>query len=144
VSVHFLETFCPPRSWNTKFGTRKSEEKLCWSENNAQASVCPFPVKNLEEQPKYRNCPSLCSLCEGKEGAERIYICRLFSLITGNKTSMMLIIFLGLIGKLMSVSGYCDVGTRDVKNFNWDKVCIPETSSFYFFFSIFIFHLWFH
>jgi hypothetical protein len=62
----------------------------------------------------------------------------MFSLVTGNKINMLLIIFLGLIGKLMSVSGHCDVGTRDVKNFDWDKVDIAETSSFYFFFLGFI------
>jgi hypothetical protein len=54
---------------------------------------------------------------------------------------MLLIIFLGLIGKLTSVSGRCDVGTRDVKNFDWDKVDIAETSSFYFFFSALLFYL---
>jgi len=36
------------------------------------------------------------------------------------KTNMFLIIFLGLIAKLALVSGDCDVGTRDVKDFDWN------------------------
>jgi hypothetical protein len=35
---------------------------------------------------------------------------------------MLLLLFLCLIGKLASVSGDCDVGPRDVKNFDWNKV----------------------
>jgi hypothetical protein len=79
----------------------------------------------------------------GKKG-QRQFTYHLFILITGNKTNMLLIIFLSLIGKLMSVSGHCDVGTREVKNFDWDKVRIAETSSFYFFFAVLLSHLWFH
>jgi len=37
---------------------------------------------------------------------------------------MLLIILLGLIAKLMLVSSYCDIGTQDVKYFDWCKVCI--------------------
>jgi hypothetical protein len=34
----------------------------------------------------------------------------------------MLIIFVGLIAKLTSVSGNCVVGSQDVPHFNWNKV----------------------
>jgi hypothetical protein len=37
---------------------------------------------------------------------------------------MMLIIFLGLFAKLVFVSGACDLGSSDVKNFNLAKVGI--------------------
>ena len=37
---------------------------------------------------------------------------------------MLLIIFLGLIAKLASVSGDCDIGTQDVKDFDWNKMGI--------------------
>ena len=37
---------------------------------------------------------------------------------------MLLIILLGLIAKLMLVSSYCDIGTQDVKYFDWYKVWI--------------------
>jgi hypothetical protein len=36
---------------------------------------------------------------------------------------MLLINFLGLIAKLASVCDGCDVGTHEVKNFDWNKVC---------------------
>jgi hypothetical protein len=36
----------------------------------------------------------------------------------------MLIIFLGLIAKLALVSGDCNVGTQDVKDFDYNKVGI--------------------
>jgi hypothetical protein len=35
---------------------------------------------------------------------------------------MMLIVLLGLIAKLMSVSGDCGDGNQGVTNLNWDKV----------------------
>jgi hypothetical protein len=80
-----------------------------------------------------------CVHCgKGKKG-QRQFTYHLLSLITGNKTNMLLIIFLSLIGKLTSVSGDCDVGIREVKNFDWDKVRIAETSSFYFSFSVYYF-----
>jgi hypothetical protein len=48
----------------------------------------------------------------------------LFSGITGIKFKMLLIIFLGLISKLTSVSGECEIGTSEVSDFDWDKVGI--------------------
>jgi len=35
---------------------------------------------------------------------------------------MLLIIFLGLIAMLSSVSGNCDLGASKVKNFDWNKL----------------------
>ena len=37
---------------------------------------------------------------------------------------MLLIIFLGLIAMLSSGSGYCDVGTSEMNNFDWNNVDI--------------------
>ena len=83
----------------------------------------------------YHNCASLCSLSKDKEGAKQ-FIYQLFSWIAGIKTNMLLIIFLGLTAKLMSVSSECVVGTAVLKNFDFTKVGIialkrsPETSNF--------------
>jgi hypothetical protein len=38
------------------------------------------------------------------------------------KTNMLLIIFWGLIAKLASVSGDCDIGPSEVDDFDWNKV----------------------
>jgi hypothetical protein len=35
-----LENICPPRSLITKIVSGKSEEKICWFENNFKTSVC--------------------------------------------------------------------------------------------------------
>jgi len=43
---------------------------------------------------------------------------------------MLLIIFLGLIAKLASVSGDCDVGTQIVHNFHWNTVGISVVTRF--------------
>jgi hypothetical protein len=43
---------------------------------------------------------------------------------------MLLIIFLGLIAKLSSVSGNCDVGTSVVNSFYWNKVSITVLTRF--------------
>jgi hypothetical protein len=48
----------------------------------------------------------------------------LFSLITGIKTIMWLIISLGLIAKLVTVSGDCEVETPQLDDFDWAKVGI--------------------
>ena len=40
LSVHLLETFCPARILNMKFGKRRSEEKLYCLENDVQAYSC--------------------------------------------------------------------------------------------------------
>jgi hypothetical protein len=42
--------------------------------------------------------------------------------ITGIETKMMLIIFVGLIAKLTSVSGFFFFGNQDERNLNWNKV----------------------
>ena len=69
----------------------------------------------------YHNCASLCSLCEGKEGAKIIYISHV-SLIAGNKTKLLLNIFLCLIDKLAFVCGDSDVRTSEVNNFDFTQV----------------------
>jgi hypothetical protein len=46
----------------------------------------------------------------------------LFSRITGIKTDMLLIIVLGLIAKLKSVSGDCNAGTSKVDDYDFLKV----------------------
>jgi hypothetical protein len=104
------------------FGKERNEEKFYSLENDVQASACPSQIKAVEEQPMYHNCASLCSLCEGKEGAKTIYISLVF-MNYRNKTTMFLIIFLGLIATLTSVCDGCDVGTLKLKHFDWYKVC---------------------
>ena len=65
-----------------------------------------------------------CVHCAKGKKWQRQLTYHLFLLITGIKTDMLLIIFLGLIAKLALVSYACDVGTQDVKNFNFPKVGI--------------------
>jgi hypothetical protein len=48
------------------------------------------------------------------------------SRVTGIETKMMLIIFLGLIAKLTSVSGQFIFGIQDVKTLNWEEVGVSE------------------
>jgi len=43
---------------------------------------------------------------------------------------MLLTTFLGLIATLTSVSGECDVGTQDVKDFDWNKVGVRLFTGF--------------
>ena len=71
----------------------------------------------------YHTCTSLCSLCEGKEGQTQ-FSCHLFSLITGIKTNMLLIICLGLMAKLEFVSCDCDFGPLLLEDFDLSKVGI--------------------
>ena len=43
---------------------------------------------------------------------------------------MLLIIFLGLIAKLTSVSGDCDIGSSVVDDFDWNKVGVWVLTGF--------------
>ena len=43
---------------------------------------------------------------------------------------MLLTTFLGLIATLTSVSGECNVGTQDVKDFDWNKVGVRLFTGF--------------
>jgi len=90
----------------------------------------------------YHKCASLCSLCVGKSK----FKCHLLPLITGTKTNMLLIIFLGIFAKLAFVCGDCEVGEQEVKNFDFTKVGIIVSSRFLFlkFMLVFVYHLWFH
>jgi hypothetical protein len=47
---------------------------------------------------------------------------QLFSLITGNKTNMLLIILGSLIAQLVLVCYGCDLGTSNITDFNATKV----------------------
>jgi hypothetical protein len=64
-----------------------------------------------------------CVHCAKGKKRQRQFTYHLFSLITGIKTKMLLIILLGVIAKLTSISGACDVGNQDV-NINWNRVGI--------------------
>jgi hypothetical protein len=90
----------------------------------------------------------LCSLCEGKEG-EIKFTYRLFSLTTGVKNKMLLVVFLGLIATLALVCADCDVGSWGVDNFDYNKVGIGVliqilSHQLLKLWVTFIFHLWFH
>jgi hypothetical protein len=74
----------------------------------------------------YCNCVSLCSLCEGKEG-QRQFTYRLFLLITGIKTKMLLwlpLYILGIIAKLTSDYFSCDIRPVNVTGIDWIEVGI--------------------
>jgi len=60
--------------------------------------------------------------CANGNKGQRKFTYLLFSLFRGIKTNMLLIIFLGLIATLTSVSGDCDVGISERKYFDWYKV----------------------
>jgi len=60
------------------FGKRRSAEKIYSLENDVQTSACPSPIKAVGEHPMCHICASLCSLCEGKEGAKTIYVSLVF------------------------------------------------------------------
>jgi hypothetical protein len=62
---------------------------------------------------------------KGKKG-QRQFTYHLFSLITGIKTNMLLIIFLVLIAKLALGSDECDLGTPKFEDFDCNKVGISE------------------
>jgi hypothetical protein len=72
---------------------------------------------------------SLCIMYQGKEWATKIYT-SLLSLITGIKTDMLLIIFLGLIVNLVSVSGKCEDGSLKLNNFYWTNLGISAIKRF--------------
>ena len=93
-------------------------KKLYWLEKDDHTYVWHCIIKSVDEQPKYQNCASLCSLCQGKEGANKIYV---FSWITGIKFNMLLIIFFGLVATLTSGSGGCGFGTQDVNGFDFSR-----------------------
>ena len=104
-----------------KFIKRRGTEILYLLENYLQF-LSVFSKLKEGEQPMYHNCVSLCSLCEWKEVTKTIY--HLFSWITGIKTNMLLIIILGLMVMLMSVSADCGIGTHLVNDFDWIKLGI--------------------
>jgi hypothetical protein len=43
---------------------------------------------------------------------------------------MQLIVFLGLVVNLALVCGGCNIGSKTVKNFDWNKVCVIEEKIF--------------
>jgi hypothetical protein len=77
----------------------------------------------MGEQPIYHNCASMCSVCEGKKGAKKIYIPLLF-VYYRNYTDMLLIVLLGLITKLALVSGDCILPTTTINDLDWNRVGI--------------------
>jgi hypothetical protein len=74
------------------------------------------------------NCASLCSLCEGKE-KQKEFTYHVFLGNTGIETKLLLIILLGVIAKLTTVSGDCVIGHQDV-NLNWNRVVISVLTQF--------------
>jgi hypothetical protein len=70
-----------------------------------------------------------CVHC-GKGNTKEIYVHHFSPTITGIETKIMLIIFLGLIAKLTSVSSECVVGSQDVKNLDWNKVGVSSMIHF--------------
>jgi hypothetical protein len=90
-----------------------------------------------------------CVHCADGYKGQSQFTYRLLSGITGIETNMLLIFFLSLITNLALFCDGCDVGTRNVSNFEWNKVCISVMSGFLKkellkLLLAFIFHLWFH
>jgi predicted phosphodiesterase len=69
---------------------------------------------------------SVYSLNEENKKLREMYI------ITGTAINMHLIILLGVVSKLVLVSGDCDLGTTELKNFDWNKVSTDKQKLFYF------------
>ena len=82
VSVHLLENFCPCRRLNMNF-TQEGVRKSCIDLKTHSCICLSLANKTVGEQPMKHNCASLCSLCEGKDGAKTIYIS--YSLTIGIK-----------------------------------------------------------
>jgi hypothetical protein len=61
----------PPRCLNMKSVIRRRKEKLYRLQNDCEGAVGLQPMKLVFEQPIYRNCASLCSVCELKEYAKK-------------------------------------------------------------------------
>jgi hypothetical protein len=82
-----------------------------------------------------------------KRKKERKFTLQFCPIVTGIETKMMLIVFLVLIAKLMTVSGDCGDGFQGVNNFTWNKVgigvliLILKQADFNILLG-FIFHLW--
>jgi hypothetical protein len=146
--VRFLEEFFPPRSWNKKFGTGRSRENLCRSKNNVQSFSVISQYKLCQNSRRTISVCSCVHCAKGKKG-RRQFIFHLLSLISGIESNMLLIVLLGLIGKFTWVSGYCNVNTKSVKNFSWNKVGIIvltrhlKTTDLGFPL-LYIYNLWFH
>ena len=112
--AHLHETFSPARSLKKERGTGRRDKNFTDLKTLSRFLSVFSQKKNVIGQRMYHNCASLCSLCEGKEGAKTIYI--FFSLITGIKTNMSLIIVLGLIDKLTLVSSDFEFETPKLKD----------------------------
>ena len=89
-----------------------------------------FSPSKLWENSRCIITVSHCVHCAKGKKRQMQLTYHLLPFITGIKTDMFLIIFLGLIAKLALVSDACDVGTRDVKNFNFTKVGISVLGCF--------------
>jgi hypothetical protein len=101
----------------------ENEGENCRPEKEVQAAVYPYPIKY------WKNSLFITTLChcvhcaKGKKG-QRQFTYRLFSLIAGIKTNMLLIVFVGLIAMISSVSGDCVAENMTVTNLTWSQVAI--------------------
>ena len=71
----------------------------------------------------YHNLRHSIHCAKGKK-RQREFIYQFFSCITEIATNMLLIIFLGLIINSAVLSGACDFGPPNLKDFDWDRVGI--------------------
>jgi hypothetical protein len=67
---------------------------------------------------------------EKEQKGQTQFTYHLFSWITGIKTNVLLIFFWGLIANLALFCDGCDVGNRDVNNFDWNNVGISLLTGF--------------
>ena len=129
MSVNLIESFCPPRSWNIKFCTRRSEENFSdWKRAYRDTSVFIQlkPWENSRCNITVRHC---VHCAKGRKG-QRQFTYRLFSFISGIKNKMLLIIVLCLIANLTLFCAECDVGTLNLRDFDWNKLVVSVFTSF--------------
>ena len=129
MSVNLLETFCSPILLNMKcFTGRRKENFTDWKMAWKFTSV--FIQTNLLENSRCNITVLHCVHCAKGRKGQRQFTYHLFSFITGIKTKMLLIIFLGLIANLTLLCAECDVVTLKLKDFDWNKVGVGVSTSF--------------
>ena len=129
MSVNLLETFCPPRRLNMKVCTGRNKENFTDCKRGWRF-LSVFIQSKLWQNSRCNRTVRHCVHCAKGKQWQRQFTYHLFSFITGIKTKMLLIIFLGLIANLTLLSGECNVGTVKLRDFDWNKVGVSVFTSF--------------
>ena len=122
--AHLHETFCPARSLKKKCGTGR-RDKNCTDLKTLSRFLSVFSRKRNWQNSGCVITVHHCVHCVRRKKGQRQFT-YFFSLITGIKTNMLLIIVLGLIDKLTLVSSDFDFETpklKDLTGIRWLLVC---------------------